>query len=116
MELLDHIADERRRSADLFESLSAAELVTPRLCAAWTVSDLAAHLLMPLVTPLRIIVVSRLRSAGNFDRTNIALTARTARRRVPEIADLLRAIARHPFHPPGFGHEAHGTDLLSHGQ
>src|SRR4051795_9929718 len=116
MELLDHIADERRRSADLFDSLSPAELVTPSLCAAWTVSDLAAHLLMPLVTPLRIIVVTMLRSAGNFDRTNIALTARPARRGIPEIADLLRANARHPFHPPGFGHEAPLTDLLIHGQ
>ncbi|MBA2767827.1 MAG: maleylpyruvate isomerase N-terminal domain-containing protein, partial [Sporichthyaceae bacterium] len=46
------IAEERRRAADLIEPLTAEQLRTPSLCGKWTVHDVAAHLLMPLVTPM----------------------------------------------------------------
>lgn len=116
MELLDRIADERRRVADLVETLDDAELATPSLCGEWQVRDVAAHLLMPLVTPLPTVLLEMARSRFDFDRANVRLTARMRGRSASDLAAGLRERARHPFKPPGFPHEAPLTDLLVHQQ
>ena len=41
MEILTAIAAERRRIADLVESLTPEQLETPSLCAGWTVRQVA---------------------------------------------------------------------------
>ncbi len=110
------IADERRELADLLVRLTPEQLATRSLCGAWTVHDIGAHLLMPLVTGLPTVMLAMVTSAGNFDKANRALTARISGRTIEDIAQGLRDQAENPFSPPGMGLEAPLTDLLVHGQ
>ena len=91
MQVIEMIADERRMLADILVTLTPEQLATPSLCGVWTVHDIAAHLLMPLVT-------------------------RIADRPIGDIAQGLHDEAENPFSPPGMGLEAPLTDLLVHGQ
>ncbi len=116
MRVIEMIADERRVLADVLMTLTPAQLATPSLCGAWSVHDIAAHLLMPLVTGLSTVMLAMVTSAGNFDKANRALTARIATRPIGDIAQGLRDKAENPFSPPGMGLEAPLTDLLVHGQ
>lgn len=116
MDLLPWIADERRRVADLVDGLTPDQLATPSLCAGWTVHDVAAHLLMPLVTPAPRVLATMAISGLDFDRAVQRLTAAVARRPTAEITDGLRTHAQHPFKPPGMSHAAPLTDLLVHQQ
>ena len=43
----DLIAVQRRAVADVLDSLSAEEWLTPSLCEGWRVQEMAAHLSMP---------------------------------------------------------------------
>ncbi len=110
------IAAERRLLADLVEDLSAEQEATQSLCGAWTVHDVTAHLLMPLVTPMPKVVLAMVRNGMNFDRANVALTAGVAKLSSAEIAEGLRSRADHRFTPPGLGPEAPLTDIVVHGQ
>lgn len=110
------IADERRRAADLIEPLTAEQLRTPSLCGEWTVHDVAAHLLMPLITPFSKFMESMFTSFFNFDKANVNLTKAVSVRSAPEIAAALRERADHPFKPPGSGYEAPLTDAIIHQQ
>lgn len=110
------IADERRLTADLLASLTSEQLATPSLCGEWSVHDVGAHLVMPLVTPISTFAMAMVRARGHFDAANAAMTARVASRGVDEIVELLRANADNPFTPPGSGPMAPLTDLIVHGQ
>jgi len=116
MQVIEMIADERRGLADVLVALTPEQLGTPSLCGAWSVHDVAAHLLMPLVTGLPTLMLAMVTSAGNFDKANRVLTARIADRSIQDIAQGLRDQAENPFSPPGMGIEAALTDLLVHGQ
>src|SRR4051812_24782025 len=116
MGILDQIADERRKVADVVDGLSPEQLATRSLCTEWTVHDIAAHLLMPLTTSAPRLFATVLASGGNFDKANIKLTARTAAMSDADIVAGLRANAGHPFKPPTLGYEAPLTDVLIHGQ
>lgn len=118
---MDHfaeIADERRGFADLIDTLTAEQLATPSLCVGWTVHDIAAHLVLPMVTGLGAVAVELVRARGNFDRANMALTRSLARIKSPaELAALLRKHAESRFTPPvGLGSIAPLTDAIVHGQ
>jgi uncharacterized protein (TIGR03083 family) len=115
-ELHSWIADERRTVADLVDSLTPEQLATRSLCAAWTVHDVAAHLLMPLVTSMPRVLMVMARNGFNFDRANVPLTAAVARRTSAQVAAGLREHAEKRFKPPGLGFEAPLTDLYVHGQ
>lgn len=110
------IAQERRALADTLSGLDTPQWTTRSLCQEWAVRDVAAHLLMPLVTPLPRVLVSMAANRFNFDRANIKLTAHVARRSNAELVTGLRANAEHRFKPPGMGPEAPLTDVLVHGQ
>ena len=114
MDLLPWIADERRGTADLIDSLTPEQLAQRSLCDAWTVHDVGAHLLMALITPLPKVLAVMAISGFNFDRANARLTAGVARRSAGQIAAELRARAETPFKPPGMGFEAPLNDLLVH--
>ena len=116
MQVIEMIADERRGLADVLVALTPEQLATPSLCGAWSVHDVAAHLLMPLVTGLPTLMLAMVTSAGNFDKANRVLTAKIADRSIQDIAQGLRDQAENPFSPPGMGIEAALTDLLVHGQ
>jgi uncharacterized protein (TIGR03083 family) len=114
--LFDEIAAERRVMADLLEGLSDEQLETPSLCGQWTVRDVGAHLVMPLVTPVPRVVLAMLRCGGNFNRANVALTARIAQQPASEIAAQLRQRATSRFTPPRHDASAPLSEILIHGQ
>jgi uncharacterized protein (TIGR03083 family) len=116
VEILQMIADERRRMADLVDSLTSEQLRTQSLCAEWTIHDVAAHVLTPLVTPRRALILALIRARFNLDRANVKLAAVVASRTAAEIATGLRENADHRFRPPILGYRAQLTDLLVHGQ
>lgn len=110
------IADERRALADLLETLTPAQLATPSLCEAWTVRDVAGHLVMPLVTGLPAFAGAMLRARGNFNAASEALTARVVAEQGDRLPALLREHAASRFTPPGSGPMAPLTDVFVHGQ
>lgn len=116
MDLYAAIADERLGMADLLAGLTPDQSDTQSLCAAWTVHDVGAHLLMPLVTSMPRFGFTMLRNRMDFDRTSESLTAAVGQRSDAEIATELRAKATHRFTPPGLGPEAPLSDLMIHGQ
>lgn len=110
------IEAERLEAADLFASLDGEQLATPSLCGAWTVKEVAAHLLMPLDTSVATIGVEMVKCFGNFDKANERLAKRVAERPIADIVDGLRTHAASHFTPPTAGAEAPLTDLLVHGE
>jgi uncharacterized protein (TIGR03083 family) len=114
VDLLPWIAAERRGTADLIDSLTPQQLAQRSLCEAWTVHDVGAHLLMPLVTPIPKFAAVMAMSGFSFDRANLRLTTGVARRTSGQIALGLRERAETPFKPPGLGFEAPLNDLLVH--
>ena len=116
MDVLSAIAAERRRTADLIESLTPAQLDSPSLCGQWTVRQVAGHLLAAVDTPtgqaLRAFAVSGFR----VHRANVRLAAAAARRPAAELAAGLRDNADNAFRPPIVGYPGQLTDLQIHGQ
>jgi uncharacterized protein (TIGR03083 family) len=110
------IEAERRELADLFATLDDEQLATPSLCGAWSVKEVAAHLLMPLDTSVATIGVEMVKCLGNFDRANERLAKRVAERPIADIVEGLRTHAASHFTPPTAGAEAPLTDLLVHGE
>lgn len=115
MDTFAQIAAERRDLAELIDALSDEQLTTTSLCEGWTVRDVAAHLVMPLVTPMRSLAWEMVKARGSFDQANLVLTRRVADRG-DDLAGALRAHATSRFTPPGAPPEAPLTDLLIHGQ
>jgi uncharacterized protein (TIGR03083 family) len=109
------IADERRGLADLLSGLTGEQRAVQSLCAEWSVHDVAAHLVVPLEVSTSRFALTMLACRGSFDRANVRLTRRQARRPADEIAGILRAKAETRFTPPGAGPEAPLTDVLVHG-
>jgi uncharacterized protein (TIGR03083 family) len=110
------IADERRRVADLVESLTPEQLNTPSLCGDWTVKQVAGHLLAAngtSGTPLLMLIV---RSGFNIHRANARLAAQVAERSPAELARGLRDNAESSSPPPIVGYPGQLTDLQVHGQ
>jgi hypothetical protein len=62
VEILEVIADERRRLADLADSLTEEQLATRSLCDAWTAKEVVGHLLAVVtasnVTALKLLLTS----------------------------------------------------------
>ena len=115
MAIFDAIASERRGLADLFDDLTTRQLAQPSLCGAWTVHDVAAHLVTPLDASTFEFALTMLAARGNFDRANRKLTARRATRSIQDLTAVLRGRAESRFTPPGMGPQAPLTDLLVHG-
>lgn len=101
--------------ADLLSGLTAEQRARPSLCKGWSVHDVAAHLIVPLEVSLPKFMVAMVGAGGSFDRANVRLTSKQARRPVEEIVEVLRRKADSRFTPPGAGPEAPLTDLLVHG-
>jgi uncharacterized protein (TIGR03083 family) len=116
MPTLDLIAAERRAIADELDQLTPEQLATPSLCGAWSVHDVAAHLVMPLTVGMGTVMAAMAASLGNFDKANIKLTAKVAARSITDVTTQLRTQADNRFTPPGMGFEAPLTDVLVHGE
>ena len=115
MDLFAEIADERRRLAEQLSGLTPEQQAAPSLCDRWTVHDVAAHLIMPMEVRLPRFALALLAARGDFDRANVRLTDRVARRPFGEVVDVLRRKADVRFTPPGAGPESPLTDVLVHG-
>lgn len=116
MTLLDDLADERRALADLLESLDADQWRTPTLCDAWTVHDMAAHLVAPVLGTTRMLVSAMLRSRGNPARLGVLVTDYFTGLTPDELVAALREHADVAFAPPVVGIGGPWTDALVHGE
>jgi uncharacterized protein (TIGR03083 family) len=116
VDILAMIADERRRVADLVDSLSPQQLDTPSLCGRWTVKEVAGHLLAAVAAPRSLFVPLMLRSGFDIHKANARLAQMTARRPAADLAAGLRENAENPFRPPIVGYPGQLTDLQVHGQ
>jgi uncharacterized protein (TIGR03083 family) len=110
------IADERRRVADLVESLTPEQLETPSLCGEWTVQQVAGHLLAAIGKPVTPVLPLLARSGFSIHKTNARLAVLTAEQPAAELARSLRDNAENPFRPPIVGYPGQLTDLQVHGQ
>ncbi|MFF5174769.1 maleylpyruvate isomerase family mycothiol-dependent enzyme [Micromonospora sp. NPDC000089] len=116
MELMPLIAAERRRMADLVDTLTPEQLAAPSLCTQWTVREVIGHVLAPLVTrPLSTLPLLA-RSGFRLHRFNAELGRLVGDRPPGELAAALRAQAENPFAPPVVGHFGQLTDLQVHRQ
>ncbi len=115
MDTFAEIADERRGLADLLSGLTGEQLAAPSLCHAWSVHDVAAHLVTPLEVSTPRFALAMLACRGDFDRANVRMTRQQARRPIHDVVEILRRKAAVRFTPPGAGPESPLTDLLVHG-
>jgi uncharacterized protein (TIGR03083 family) len=111
------IADERRRMAELIESLKPSQLITPSLCGAWTVHEVGAHLCAPWMLGAGRIVPALFRHRFRVHRANAELVRELADElSAADIGQELRARAEFVFSPPLVGLFGQLTDLQVHGQ
>ena len=116
MDTFAALAQERRRLADFLEGLEPDQWATPSCCEAWTVQDVAAHLLVGPKLGMRGVLPFMLKAGFRPNRTNV-LTARHLAELGPDrIVAELRAVAESRFTPPGFPPEAPLIDVTIHGQ
>ncbi len=116
-ELWAAIADERRALADLLAGLTPEQWETPSLCGAWTVKEVAVHLLPTVGKGLAEFGVAMVRARGNFHRANLAVASRhAAALGAEDVVAALRDGAGSRFTPPGVGVIGPYTDVLAHGE
>ena len=115
MDINAAIASERRRIADLVDSLSPAQLEVRSLCGEWTVREVAGHLLAAVSpVPGRQVLGLFVTSGFRLHKANARLAVAVARR--PSLAADLRALADNQFRAPVVGYPGQLTDLQVHGQ
>ncbi|MGO4442929.1 maleylpyruvate isomerase family mycothiol-dependent enzyme [Mycobacterium sp. 2YAF39] len=107
------VAAERRRIADLIDTLDEDALATPSLCAGWDVKTVAAHLVSVFADGFWKFQFAALRYRG-FNRAIDELARRRARESVTDIAQTLRLRADHRLSPPITGPFSGLTDVLVH--
>jgi uncharacterized protein (TIGR03083 family) len=114
MRVHDMIVAERQHMADLFAGLSEAQLARQSLCDAWTVHEVAAH----LVTYLRFgqlkIYLCMVAGAGNFAPGNERLARLYARRSDADLVGSLRRYATAKTTVPRSGYDPVLADLVLH--
>lgn len=112
------IEQERRRIADLLDTVADHEWDTPSLCAGWRVRDVAAHVaLAPQPPGPREMVAWAVRSRGRFHRLNhdLSVTHADARSGAELVAEL-RAHAASRRLPVLTGYRNILFDTLVHAQ
>lgn len=115
-EIFAAITDERRQLATIFDSFTPEQWATPSLCDAWSVRDVAAHLVVPLIVPVWRFGIAMALARGNFGRANVTMTRQVVRAHGDRLPDLLAEHAAKRFTPPGHGPLAPLTDVIVHGQ
>ena len=113
-DLFDLVATERRRTADLLDTLTDAQWTTPSLCSEWTVRDMAAHLVLPFSVSLPGLLLGVAKHRGSFHRFSAAKSKELARKPTVELTGTLRRHAESRFTPPGHGPGAPLTDIAVH--
>jgi uncharacterized protein (TIGR03083 family) len=108
------VVDERRRMADLLETLTAQQLQQPSLCAGWTVHDIAAHLTTYLWFGQMKLYLGMAVTLADFEEINRRLTRRAARRPDRELTGLLRRRATARTTIPRSGYDPVLADIVLH--
>lgn len=116
MDTFEMIATERRALADEMDGWSDEQWQTPSLCGAWTVREVAAHLIVPFTVTAPKVLLRMISKGFDFNRANDELAREEAAKPTGEIVETLRANAEHRFTPPFNGPEAPLTDVIVHGQ
>jgi uncharacterized protein (TIGR03083 family) len=117
MDINAAIAFERRRIADLVETLTPAQLEVPSLCGAWTVRQVAGHLLAAASPqPARKLLATLATSGFRLHQANARLAVEVARQSPGALAAGLRSSADNRFRAPVVGYPGQLTDLQVHGQ
>jgi uncharacterized protein (TIGR03083 family) len=112
-EVFSLIAAGRRGAADLFDQLSEEQLAAQSLCSAWTVRDMAGHLVAPFCVSVPRFVLGSV-FAGGFDKYSVRAARKLGQRPIGELAAILRKNAESHFTPPGNGPMAPLTDIAVH--
>lgn len=102
-DLWPRIAANRRRAADLLADLDDAGWRTQSLCGAWTVQDLAGHLLMPIEASFPRAIIRTVLARGDFDRVTDAISRELATAPRDELVRRLRDGADVRRSPPFVG-------------
>ncbi|HEV2888952.1 MAG TPA: maleylpyruvate isomerase family mycothiol-dependent enzyme [Frankiaceae bacterium] len=113
-DVFDLVATERRRAADLFESLDDAQLATRTLCSAWTARDMAGHLVVPFSYSPPRLVLGLAKARGSFHRFNARAAVEQGRRPLADLVETLRRKATSRWTPPGHPPSAPLTDVCVH--
>lgn len=112
-EMFSLIAAGRRRAADLFDQLNEEQLAVQSLCTAWTVHDMAGHLVSPFCVSVPRFALGSMLSGG-FDKYSVKAACQLGQRPVGELTAILRKNAESHFTPPGNGPMAPLTDISVH--
>lgn len=110
----DLIARERRALADLLATLTPEQWTAPSLCGAWTVKDVAAHLLVGPTAGLPEFTWAMFRARGRFHIANQVMVRNRSALAADELVQLLRDHAESRFTPPGMDWRVPLTDVLIH--
>ena len=110
------IAAQRRALADVLSRLTPEQWETPSLCDAWTVHELAGHIVVPFEVSMPRVIVEMVKAMGNFSKANVALAVRAAQASPDELVAAIRANADSHFTPPGHDWHAPLTDTYVHTQ
>lgn len=113
-ELLESVADERRRLVAMLEAFTPQQWDHASLCDGWTNRHVVAHLTMGFIG-LPKFVGRMIKARGDFNRAADVYAKDKAREGAAALLDSLRTNAAHPFKPPGMGYEAPLTDMMIHG-
>jgi uncharacterized protein (TIGR03083 family) len=114
MKVYDMIVAERLRMADMLAGFTVEQWATRTLCTEWTVHECAAHLLTYLRLGQLKLTIGIIATAADFDRINVELTRRQARRPSQEIVSYLRRHARSKVTIPRSGYDPVLADLVLH--
>lgn len=93
----------RLEFAALLDDLSPAQWGSTTLCEGWTVRNVAAHLVQPVLVGFGRFFLTALRYRGDTAATVDAIARSIARREPAELVDLLRQHATDQVNPPRVG-------------
>ena len=111
------VATERRRLADDLTALTEAQWRAQSQCEAWTVEELASHVVTPFETSTPRFLLAMVKARGNFDKAIIGLTARVhAGHSRQDAIEKIRANADNRWTPPKAGPEVMLAEVIVHGQ
>ena len=112
---------QRHRTIDLLDSLTPAEWAAPTLCTAWSVKDLAGHLVWQrdasYLSGLPAMVAAMVRARGDIATTTCDLAKRWAEARtVDQLRADVRGLPGHHRHVIGTTDINHLIDAIVHTQ
>ena len=110
------VAAQRRALATVLSRLTPEQWETQSLCDAWTVHELAGHIVVPFEVSMPRVVLEMAKARGNFSKANVALAMKAAQAPPDELVAAIRANAESHFTPPGHDWHAPLTDTYVHTQ